>query len=115
MAARSIWRGSAPCARPVPCRALQRRHDRAGIRFNLINPDTGNKDQMIAQDAETGQELERRNLVKGYEFRKNQYVLLSDEDSTASQDSSVTRRDRTAGTHDCPAAHGRRTDGSRPL
>jgi DNA end-binding protein Ku len=35
---------------------------------------------MITQDAGTGQELERRHLVKGYEFKKNQYVLLSDED-----------------------------------
>ena len=35
---------------------------------------------MVVQDAETGQELERRDLVKGYEFRKNQYLLLSDED-----------------------------------
>ncbi len=35
---------------------------------------------MITQDAETGKEVERRDLVKGYEFRKNQYVLLSDED-----------------------------------
>jgi len=56
------------------------RHDRASIRFNLINPDTGHRIRMITQDAETGEELERRNLVKGYEFRKNQYLLLSDED-----------------------------------
>ena len=56
------------------------RHDRAGIRFNLINPETGNRIRMITQDAETGKELERRDLVKGYEFRKNQYVLLNDED-----------------------------------
>ena len=56
------------------------RHDRAGIRFNLINPETGNRIRMITQDAETGKEVERRDLVKGYEFRKNQYVLLSDED-----------------------------------
>jgi DNA end-binding protein Ku len=56
------------------------RHDRAGIRFNLINPETGNRIRMITQDAETGKELERRDLVKGYEFRKNQYVLLNEED-----------------------------------
>jgi len=56
------------------------RHDRTSIRFNLINPDTGNRIRMITQDAETGDELERRNLVKGYEFRKNQYLLLSDGD-----------------------------------
>ena len=35
---------------------------------------------MITQDAETGEELERSDLVEGYEFRKNQYVLLNDED-----------------------------------
>ena len=35
---------------------------------------------MITQDAETGDELERRKLVKGYEFRKNQYLILSNED-----------------------------------
>jgi DNA end-binding protein Ku len=35
---------------------------------------------MVTQDAETGKEVERRDLVKGYEFRKNQYVLLNDED-----------------------------------
>jgi len=56
------------------------RHDRTSIRFNLINPDTGNRIRMITQDAETGDELERRNLVKGYEFRKNQYLILTNED-----------------------------------
>ena len=35
---------------------------------------------MVTQDAETEEELRRRDLVKGYEFRKNQYVLLNDED-----------------------------------
>jgi DNA end-binding protein Ku len=35
---------------------------------------------MITRDGETGQELERRSLVKGYEFRKGKYLLMSDED-----------------------------------
>ena len=35
---------------------------------------------MITQDGETGHELERRSLVKGYEFRKGKYLLLSDDD-----------------------------------
>jgi DNA end-binding protein Ku len=35
---------------------------------------------MVTQDAETGKELQRRDLVKGYEFRKDQYLLLSDDD-----------------------------------
>jgi DNA end-binding protein Ku len=63
-----------------PVALYNARHDRAGIRFNLINPETGNRIRMITQDAETGKEVERRDLVKGYEFRKNQYVLLSEED-----------------------------------
>jgi len=35
---------------------------------------------MLTVDAETEKELERRNLVKGYEFKKNTYLLLTDED-----------------------------------
>jgi DNA end-binding protein Ku len=79
--ARPIWRGHLRLALvSCPVALYNARHDRAGLRFNLINPDTGNRIRMITQDAETGQELERRNLVKGYEFRKNEYLLLSDED-----------------------------------
>jgi DNA end-binding protein Ku len=46
----------------------------------MINPETGNRIRMVTQDGETGKELERRNLVKGYEFKKNTYLLLTDED-----------------------------------
>jgi DNA end-binding protein Ku len=81
MALRPIWRGHLRLALvSCPVALYNARHDRASIRFNLINPDTGNRIRMITQDAETEKEVERRNLVKGYEFRKGQYVLLSDED-----------------------------------
>ncbi len=81
MALRPIWRGHLRLALvSSPVALYNARHDRAGIRFNLINPETGNRIRMITQDAETGKELERRELVKGYEFSKNQYVLLNDED-----------------------------------
>jgi DNA end-binding protein Ku len=63
-----------------PVALYNARHDRAGIRFNLINPETGNRIRMITQDGEIGQELERHSLVKGYEFRKGKYLLLSDDD-----------------------------------
>ena len=33
---------------------------------------------MITQDSETGKELERRDLVKVYEFRKCQIILNDD-------------------------------------
>src|SRR5690242_2235602 len=81
MALRPIWRGHLRLALvSCPVALYNARHDRAGIRFNLINPETGNRIRMVTQDAETEKEVERRNLVKGYEFRKGQYVLLSDED-----------------------------------
>src|ERR1700750_60677 len=80
MPARPVWRAHLRLALvSCPVALYNARHDRAGIRFNLINPETGNRIRMITQDAETGR-VERRDLVKGYEFRKNQYVLLNDED-----------------------------------
>jgi DNA end-binding protein Ku len=81
MAQRPIWRGHLRLALvSCPVALYNARHDRASIRFNLINPETGNRIRMVTQDAETDEELQRRDLVKGYEFRKNQYVLLNDED-----------------------------------
>ena len=81
MAQRPIWRGHLRLALvSCPVALYNARHDRAAIRFHLINPDTGNRIRMVTQDAETEKELQRRDLVKGYEFRKNQYVLLNDED-----------------------------------
>ena len=81
MAARPIWRGHLRLALvSCPVALWNARHDRSSIRFNMINPKTGNRIKMVTTDAETGKELERRDLVKGYEFRKNEYLLLSDDD-----------------------------------
>jgi DNA end-binding protein Ku len=81
MAARPIWRGHLRLALvSCPVGLWNAKHDRAAIRFNLINPKTGNRIRMKTVDAETDEELQRRDLVKGYEFRKEQYLLLSDDD-----------------------------------
>ncbi|MBV9248614.1 MAG: Ku protein [Acetobacteraceae bacterium] len=81
MAQRPIWRGHLRLALvSCPVALYSAKHDRAAIRFNLINPETGNRIRMVTQDAETGKELSRRELVKGYEFRKDNYLLLTDED-----------------------------------
>ena len=71
---------SGACPR-MPCGALQRTARPASIRFNLINPQTGNRIRMITQNAENGKELERRDLVKGYELRRYQHLMLKDEAS----------------------------------
>jgi DNA end-binding protein Ku len=81
MPARPIWRGYLRLALvSCPVALWNARHDRSAVRFNMINPETGNRIKMVTTDAETGKELERRDLVKGFEFRKNEYLLLTDDD-----------------------------------
>jgi DNA end-binding protein Ku len=81
MAQRPIWRGHLRLALvSCPVALYSARHDRSSIKFNLINPETGNRIRMLTVDGGTEKEVERRNLVKGYEFRKNTYLLLSNED-----------------------------------
>ena len=46
----------------------------------MINPETGNRIKMVSLDAGTEQEIARRDTVKGYEFKKDHYILFSDED-----------------------------------
>ena len=81
MPQRPIWRGHLRLALvSCPVALFTAKHDRGTIRFHLINPDTGHRVRMITQDAETDQTIDRRDLVKGYEFKKDTYVLLSDDD-----------------------------------
>ena len=81
MAQRPIWRGHLRLALvSCPVALFNARHERNAIRFNMINPKTGNRVKMITQDAETGEPLSRGETVKGYEFSKGRYVILSDED-----------------------------------
>src|SRR5262249_34004016 len=81
MAQRPIWRGHLRLALvSCPVALYNAKHDRGSIRFHLINPATGNRVRMVTQDAETDQELSRRDLVKGYEFKKDHYLILTDAD-----------------------------------
>ncbi len=92
MPARPIWRGHLRLALvSCPVALWNAKTDRASIRFNLINPDTGNRIRMLTVDAGTEKELQRRDLVKGYEFQKGRYLMLSDEDfDSVKVDSSST-------------------------
>jgi DNA end-binding protein Ku len=50
------------------------------IRFNIINRKTGNRIRNEVVDAETGDPVEPEDRVKGYQFEKGQYVLVTDEE-----------------------------------
>ena len=49
------------------------------ISFNWLHKNTNNRVQMKPYDPELGQ-VERSDLVKGYEFEKDQYVVVDEED-----------------------------------
>lgn len=55
------------------------------VRLNMINPETGNRISMRTVDSETGEEIPRDRLVKGYEVEKGQYVILEPEELDALQ------------------------------
>ena len=50
------------------------------IRFNQINPATGNRISLKTFDAETGEPVDRADIVKGYQYDKGQYVIVSKEE-----------------------------------
>jgi DNA end-binding protein Ku len=78
---RPIWRGHLRLALvSCPIALYSANHERGSLHFHLINPKTGNRIRMVTQDAETDQELSRSDLVKGYEFKKDTYLILDDED-----------------------------------
>jgi len=81
MAQRPIWRGHLRLALvSCPVALYSARHERETIRFNMINPKTGNRIKMVTQDAETGEPLSRNETAKGYEYSKGRYVIITDED-----------------------------------
>jgi DNA end-binding protein Ku len=81
MAQRPIWKGHLRLALvSCPVALYTAKHDRNAIRFNMINPKTGNRVKMLTVDSETEEELSRRDTIKGYEYQKGHYVTFTDED-----------------------------------
>ena len=97
MAQRPIWRGQLRLALvSCPVALYNARHSREALSFHLINPETGHRVRMLSVDGETGDEVRRSDLVKGYEFEKNRYLLLNDEDfeSARTDTSTVMKVDK---------------------
>ena len=94
MAQRPIWRGQLRLALVAcPVALYNARHEREALHFHLINPATGSRVRMVTQDADTGDELRRGDLVRGYQFEKDRYVILDEDDfESARTESSTTMR-----------------------
>jgi DNA end-binding protein Ku len=80
MAPRPTWQGHLRLSLVTCPVALYTGTSRSGdVSFHLLNPETNNRIKMITTDPDTGP-IERSSLVKGYEFEKNQYVIVTDEE-----------------------------------
>ncbi len=78
MAARPSWQGHLKLSLVTcPVALYNAISPRGDVHFNLINPDTGNRIRMITVDAGTEEPVSRKDLVKGYEFAKGEYVTLT--------------------------------------
>jgi DNA end-binding protein Ku len=83
MAPRPTWQGHLRLSLVTCPVALYTGTTAAGdVSFHLINPETNNRIKMITTDPDTGP-VDRSALVKGYEFEKGRYVIVSPEELEA--------------------------------
>ena len=80
MPPRSTWKGHLKLSLvSCPVRLYNAVSRTERVSFHLLQKDTHNRIQMKPHDPELGP-VERSDLVKGYEYEKDQYVIFTDED-----------------------------------
>lgn len=57
--------------------------ERERISLHQINPKTGNRIRLQPVDAETGEELDRADLIRGYEVEKGHYIEITKDELAA--------------------------------
>ncbi|PWS39151.1 Ku protein [Falsiroseomonas bella] len=82
MPARPVWEGHLRLSLVTCGVALHKAVGESGgdVRFHLLNPETHNRVRQCWRDAGTGDEVSRRELVRGFEVAKDEYVVVTDED-----------------------------------
>jgi DNA end-binding protein Ku len=84
MAARPSWEGHLRLSLVTcPVALWPATSEAETIRFNLINPKTNNRIRMQTVDAGTGEQVSRRELVRGFQVAKGEYVLFDKEELDA--------------------------------
>src|SRR5689334_362184 len=83
MAPRPTWQGHLRLSLVTCPVALYTATQSSGdVRFNMLHKDTHNRIKMIPTDPETGP-VERSEIVKGYEYEKGQYIIVTPEEIDA--------------------------------
>jgi DNA end-binding protein Ku len=81
MAARPSWQGHLKLSLVTcPVMLINAISPRGDVHFHLINPETGNRIRVATVDSGTGEPVERKDLVKGFEIAKGAYVTLTPEE-----------------------------------
>ena len=84
MAPRAYWKGYLKLSLvSCPVALFPATTDREKISFHQINKETGNRIRYRKVDAETGDEVEQTDIIKGYEVEKGQYIELDPEELEA--------------------------------
>jgi len=77
VAPRAYWKGYLKLSLvSCPIALYPATSEREKISFNQLNKETGNRIRYRKVDAETGDEVEQSNIIKGYEVAKDQYIEL---------------------------------------
>jgi DNA end-binding protein Ku len=84
MAPRAYWKGYLKLSLvSCPIALYPATSEREKISFNQLNKETGNRVRYRKVDAETGDEVEQGNIIKGYEVAKGEYIELQPEELEA--------------------------------
>ena len=77
MAPRAYWKGYLKLSLvSCPVALFPASTEREKITFNQINKKTGNRIKFRKVDAETGDEVDSSDIVKGYEVGEGEYVVV---------------------------------------
>ncbi|NBB15551.1 Ku protein [Caulobacter sp. SLTY] len=80
MAARPTWQGHLRLSLVTcPVALYTGTQSTADVRFNLLHKDTHNRIKMVTTDPELGP-VERKDLVKGYEYEKDSYIVVTQDE-----------------------------------
>jgi DNA end-binding protein Ku len=84
MAPRPYWKGYLKLSLvSCPVALYPATSEREKIRFNQLNKNTGHRIRYLKVDAETGDEVETPDIIKGYEVSKGEYIQLDPEELEA--------------------------------
>jgi DNA end-binding protein Ku len=83
-AARANWKGYLRLSLvSCPIALFPATSESEKVRFNQLNKNTGNRIRYVKVDAETGDEVDGEDIIKGYQVSKGHYIEITDEDLEA--------------------------------